>query len=309
MLPRLGHSAGLGDGLRTWLEKGSYRPRDTSSRDHIVLENVSADDIMRYLSFDYERFALSSWESFHVSKLEYHSYRLLGWPLLKLYYSGFFAAHAIMRSVGEGVVQLDKRQTDVLNNALSISTGIDPGLTGGTFLFSVTQEENFGLIVTLEPPANGNGVHDAFWKGFCSFLDRRSTAAVQSGAAGADLFVAGVSEIHPLLKPAPSAKNSWFSTIRNEINYQHRHGVWHPLIRAHQHDDVMTTLVMKPSSAVRLDFSPTKHPVSAFISIAHYLAALNYDIAEFSAARSSVARSFGVNWRRLKTMTLAPGGR
>lgn len=106
ILPKLCQSAGKLDGIRGWLTNSAYQ---VSYGSEVLIENFLLDEFVSYIAYDYERFALASWESFCVADMESSRHRLAGWPLLKVYYSGFFAAHAIMRALGEAVVQLDRK--------------------------------------------------------------------------------------------------------------------------------------------------------------------------------------------------------
>jgi len=99
------------------------------------------------------------------------AHKLAGWPLLKLYYSAFFAAHAITRSQGSGVVKLEKRQTAHLNSILSLIAPEASGISPGMFVYKTMQSTETGrLSVIMEPARTDGGVHESFWKHFCEFL-------------------------------------------------------------------------------------------------------------------------------------------
>ena len=76
-------------------------------------------------------FALSIWETISEYKANANRPKALGWPLLKIYYSGFFAGHALMRAVGQAIVRVEPRQAKRLTeigqlfcgNSFSVSPG------------------------------------------------------------------------------------------------------------------------------------------------------------------------------------------
>ena len=76
-------------------------------------------------------FALSIWETISEYKANANRPKALGWPLLKIYYSGFFAGHALMRAVGQAIVRVEPRQAKRLTeigqlfcgNPFSVSPG------------------------------------------------------------------------------------------------------------------------------------------------------------------------------------------
>lgn len=302
ILPRLGQDIATDGGIRQWLIKGGYQASPLSSGTEVTLENVSTEELVRYIAFDYERFALSSWESFCLSPLDGAQHQLVGWPLLKLYYSGFFAAHAILRCGGQGVVKLESAQAETLRGVIEIVTGSAPDLKAGMYIYSVNENASGQVSMVLKPYVEGGGVHESFWRYFASYLEALSKDAVSKGSPDAASFLAGVSEITPLLKRGAGKNSVWYSAIRNEINYQHLHGVWYPPKKAKINTSAINAVKLLGSSSVRLDYSATTAPLNAFLNLSQYLACLNYELAEYISARSTAARHFGSNWRRLKAV-------
>jgi len=283
---------------RTWLARGTYRPTTSSVRDNIILENISPAELVRYLSYDFERFALASLESFCMATAGANgSY---AWPLLKLYYSAFFAAHAIMRAMGEGVAKLEREQANILETVVDLNTGRSPGIAPGMYWFRLHQGPDQQLLLSLAPQSPGAGVHDSFWRTFDAFLRRRSEEATQRSTAEAALFVAGSAELSAFLRPRRGHSTVWFSSIRNEINYQHYHKTWLPDTSAKTLGVDLTTMSLITSSSVRLDASPERQPVPMFARLSQYLSCLSWEIAEHVAASSSAFRAFGSRWRALK---------
>jgi hypothetical protein len=300
-LPRLGQDAARDGGLRAWVTTGTYRPSTSCTPTNIILEDVWLPDILTYVNFDYERFALASWESFSVAKLDWDVKGLAGWPLLKLYYGAFFCAHAVVRAVGEGVVNLDQNQTNFLGEVISIVLGAPVVIRPGVFEFRVYESSPDRLVVELKPASQAGGVHEGFWKFFAAFIDRHAACAAERGAPDARDFIAGAAEVNRILS-GNVANSAWYSGTRNEINYQHRYDVWSPIKERRKLKAQMEGLRVVASESVRLDYSGRKDPVATFLATSHYLCMLNFELAEFVAARSAGARSFGGSWRKLKSL-------
>ncbi len=294
ILPRIGQAPAIDGGLREWLVRGSYTASLDETTGAITLGNVAPDNLISYLNYDYQRFAIASWESFYVATLESSHASLAGWPLLKLYYSAFFAAHALLRATGHSIVQVEKRQIDQINNIIAITGGISPGLKAGIFRATVRQVQPGQLNVIIAPHSDGSGVHDGFWKSFTSTLDEFASAAVASGAANATLFVAGVGELSGRTK-------GWLSARRNDINYRHNFGVWFPIENAKSLNKRLLSVKRIPSAAINLQ-SALDPVLPPFISTTQYLACLNAEIADYIAARSSGASAFGARWRRFQAL-------
>jgi hypothetical protein len=89
-------------GIRSWIENGSFTVCETSTVDHIELTNIVLSEFISYNAFDFQRFALSSRETIMACKSDTLNPLALSWPLIKAYYSGFFAAHALMPYAGVG---------------------------------------------------------------------------------------------------------------------------------------------------------------------------------------------------------------
>lgn len=215
IIPRLGLEEGAPEGIRTWLTRSRYRPTEESTAEQFWLTNFDPWEFVKFLAFDYERFALSSYESFRVSALENRSHHLIGWPLLKLYYSGFFAAHAVMRASGSGLVKLERAQVDVLRNAIQIYTGVPCAIRPGMFLFQLVQESG---IISFTPQSESRGAHESFWKVFVEFLGRSAERAVVLDIPDANTLVAAVHELSQLIRGKQHGDGFWYSAVRNELN-------------------------------------------------------------------------------------------
>ena len=297
-LPRLGQDRSKAEGLKTWLEVGSYRVASNAGGAQLTLADLRIAELMPFVSYDYERFALSSWESLQQATTRAGTSNAACWILLQAYYAAFFAAHGLMRACGEAVIKLDKVQTDVLqvssDAALTPSAPIEPAM----YSLRIVQAAGGLLSIDLKRVPSKFGAHEGFWRAFDDFLDRVASNAVAKGDPEANLVVAGVAEFQPVLRPLGAWRSPWLSAVRNEINYQHKHGVWRPRTLDRKAATTVTTISLVPSSTVRLDYSPTAETISAFASAALYLSALGVEVGDVIAANSTAARCFGSNWRR-----------
>jgi hypothetical protein len=304
-LPRLGQEKAIDTGFQGWICKGTYSPVYSDISLGIHLQQVSASDFVPYVNRDFERFSLASRESFFVSLVDRQASSLSGWPLLKLYYSSFFAAHAIMRSRGVGVVNLNKSVTDHLNAVLCAYHSSSLNVSPGQFVYKVIQDSHTSsgeISISLSPAVRGSGVHDSFWVEFCDFLVKEASKAVEIAVPFASDFVAGVSELSDAIKGGGSHGAAWISGVRNEINYQHRHNTWFPLERKNNPLDALLGATYHESSTIRLDLSKTKNVIQSFVNVTKYLACLNIELSDFVAARSTKNGAFGQKWRRLEVI-------
>ena len=138
------------DGLRTWISKGSYTITAGAKPNEFSLANIDLDEILGYALFDYSRNALASFESLCSSRLEYFNRKAKSWPLLKRYYSAFFAGHAVMRAVGEGIIRLESEKANHLTSVGKLYCGDQFSVSGGNYALSFQISAISKLTINFE---------------------------------------------------------------------------------------------------------------------------------------------------------------
>jgi hypothetical protein len=289
-------------GFQAWVVSGNYRPNTVGLPATTVFDEVAIAEFVPYANYDFERFSLAAKESSLVTLLEYSRYNLAGWPLLKLYYSSFFGAHAIMRSQGSGLVKLDRQHSQHLTKLLRAYDPSSGEVFPGMFYY-VTKQSGLRagqLSLVIEPVSSGSGVHESFWRLFCRFLQDEAEKASKKNAADSNLFVAGAVELAEVILNGPHGGGAWLSSMRNEINYQHKHDCWFPLRKKSASLGALDGAIYADSSTIRLDGSKEKEAVWVFTNITKYIVNLSIEVANFVARRSTVGGAFGQKWRRLQ---------
>jgi len=300
-LPRIGEYVPRSGGLRSWVQSGSFYIDNSSIEGKIILSNASLNEINEYFMFDYERFALACWESFSISKDEFLAQRLLGWPLIKLYYSAFFGAHSIMRVAGEAVFRIEKDQAERLFDLVSIFVAAPAfPVTAGTYHARTIQNADRTLSVVLTKLVDTGGAHDGFWKIFSNYLDNIAQEAIARKLPDATLVVSKIGEIRNITRAYGGSGGNWLSVIRNRINYAHDFGVWFPVKGSHPSLEDFKGMTFKGLDLVRLDINPGREPLKAFTSASQAIASLSFEISEQIAAQSEAATRFGSKWKRLR---------
>jgi hypothetical protein len=301
ILPGIGEQKAQEGGLKEWILKGTYVP-ELGLAGEIILRNVSIKALVPYINYDFERFCLSSRESFEVSAAERTSNNLAGWPLLKLYYSAFFSAHSLLRVCGAGVTKLDRVQLNHLNQVLNVYSPGQQFGDAGSYYFSIDVPVGYvaGQIdLTFKPSADGAGVHDGFWRLFCNFLTDKAADAVRTGQSSNQSFLADITEITSALKNGSGSGGSWISSIRNEVNYQHLHDAWFPFKKSSKNLEYLSRVTYSESKSLRIDGDKRKVPIDAFVNICRYMACLNIDIGDVIAKRGTGRDGFAAKWKRL----------
>lgn len=224
-LPNIGNAQQGYTSVREWISDNRYS--SISELDGgIFLEAYHFDELISAISYDFQRFACSSFESMELSRIERQLLPATSWPLLKSYYSGFFGAHAILNSVGLGEIYLN---ASLVQNLIDVAdlTGVRiPQIASGSFTYKVIDAgPRTGLLVLQG--VGGQGVHDGFWRRLCNHFSELLTSYVESGAPNSAELVREVDKIQNMVRDT-SQRGIWLSNTRNEINYQHLYDCWLP---------------------------------------------------------------------------------
>lgn len=292
-------------GARGWINAARYSvagPPNQAGELDLTTAHYSfyADSI----SFDYERFALAAYETWKVSQLEKTNANLSAWPLLKLYYSAFFSAHAILRAMGHSVSLLDSANVNVLNEILALQYQNPASIPSGHYTIKTDiSGPGQNIRVRIAPQVNKGGVHESFWLTFIKILKSEAAHAQINNMANANKFFSGVADIEAALINCDQSR-CWISRIRNEINYRHLHEVWYPFTKKNSCVSALSH-VSEPSSNILLhsEANKKKNPIKSFITSCRYVISLSLEISEKLGNNPKVGGSFPQKWERLRCQT------
>lgn len=291
--------------LTSALFKASFVPSRLEEGQGIQINKLLSNDFVSGVSYDFERFSLSSRETFLVANIEREQHGVFSWPLLKIYYSSFFAAHAIMRSRGHGVVNLDKKTVEHLNAVANIYDDSIPTLTPGMYTFSRQRHPDNApseISLVFRKDSSGRGVHEGFWDIFCKFLNSEAEKSVHEGAVNSAVFLGLVSELQDAIRSMSARRGIWISFMRNGINYQHNYDSWMPYKRSSECYKAFDSRAFPLNSGFRLDISKDKKPIEAFLNINSYISILCFNVSEHISCRSKRGGSFGQRWVKLNSL-------
>lgn len=300
LLPQLGIASSDHPNLHQWIRSNRFSSAQlVGNRWQLVA--YSETELYKAFTPDFQRFAFSSFETFSLASLERANSFSMGWPLLKLYYSAFFAAHAMTRATGHGHINLDRRAVKAVNDYLSL-IGNPHQLGSGSYSISI-REGPGNSFLELEPSTKGSGVHDNFWQYFCSYLDDLATQAIQDALPSANSFLRETNALKSCIKDDSKA-GVWFSATRNAINYRHEYDCWLPnnkksLVRKLDFpsqlgdpDKLEATLLERQNELARL------------VNLSTYLASLNHHTILRVTNQIRGNSPFSQKWRRLESAIL-----
>jgi hypothetical protein len=152
----------------------------------------------------------------------------LPWAMIRLYYSAFYAGHAILRLTGQSCSHLDRRHITKLQQ-LAAGYGLSPAFELKRGLYHCVMNSNqTGLTFASKGAASG-GTHEVFWAIFDRFLQKATVDVLRGNLTPADaqLVFMKFDALRTILGSSGGG-SSWLSTMRNDIQYRHDHGVWQP---------------------------------------------------------------------------------
>lgn len=208
----------------------TYNPDDT-----IVLDFRAADPVVRALSWDCSRFASASFQSLGAFSAEHCNKISLPWDLIKLYYAAFYAAHAVLRLVGQSCSYLSDAHVRRLNALLALTCPapapvVAVGLYHGRLVNNNTQ------LHLRKVGARFGGSHEDFWKAFAGSLHELNQAILLGPLVPADAqqVFAKFDELIGVLRQRGAYGR--ISSIRNELQYRHGYDGWLPsgMRKSHQ---------------------------------------------------------------------------
>ncbi|PJJ85678.1 hypothetical protein CLV77_0204 [Brevirhabdus pacifica] len=299
-MPRLGEEVGLAGGIREWLKSGNFIP-ESDGNSSLVLSRVPTADYARAMASDFERFSLSSLETYIVATSENREFGAASWPFLKFYYSSFFAAHALLRARGSGVVNIERPQSDYINTILTTYSKDAPRMAPGTYFLNYLSGADLGsgeISVQLSPSPSKKGVHEAFWRIFATYIVEEAERAIKEEAADATTFLSYATNLKEAVLDG-GGEASWLSMVRNKINYQHGYETWMPFRKGSEAKVISTAAKTSPLTSPCLDIKKSKKPLEAFLNISCYISNLNIGVSDRISKRSTGGKTFGQKWRRL----------
>lgn len=216
--------------LTEWIRSGKDYQVDTQvSEKEFKLTVFDRNVFLCPISQDCNRFATSALES--IIKPDDYAIlpKNLSWILIKQYYSAFYSAHLILRILGKSLSQLEASTIAMVkkvSDAYGYLNGIN--IENGYYLIDYSNQNTSLLCKKIEIKQDG-GSHVALWNIFGDEINKINLAMLtNSSDVNVQDICRKLDELVANLDYVGSNKHSWLSRIRNDLNYKHLYGVWHP---------------------------------------------------------------------------------
>lgn len=196
-----------------------------------VLLDVSTntDSLADAIASEVSRFSCAAYESLLDAEPGPHADRALGWALVRYYYATFYAAHALLRISGQSVTMVSQQTALRLNAVGGQYLGMSPGMTAGLHLVRI-DPQNRSCVSVSKIGGSSGGSHEEMWRLFLALVVELEGQLIltQGQSQDALLAVQTLIELRKQLCRRGKSNGSWLSSVRNDLNYRHEHGVWYP---------------------------------------------------------------------------------
>ena len=279
-------------GLKKWIENASYRVITANQTNGIVLHYDPEQDILPFLAFDIDRMQSASLES-AAGAIEHSALgRSLAWLVVRLYYSAFYAAHSLIRIGGQSCTVFEDSQKNELSRIVQAYGFPNNLVTTGLHYIQIDPQSRQVFIKKMRTRP-GLGSHANVWE----IHKNWALEAINKVNAGYSLieyqatFETQMNACLAITSRDRNGRGIWLSQIRNDVNYQHTHGVWYP----YTHKLDLDVIKRSASNSIRIDpmnvdFT-SKNEIEAFVKAAAFIIGISNvtsaDLAEKKVGKHS----------------------
>ena len=216
-------------GVESWLLTGAFSWLPSPAGQVLLDVSTNTDSLADAIASEVSRFSCAAYESLLDAEPGPNADRALGWALVRYYYATFYAAHALLRISGQSVTMVSQQTALRLNAIGGQYLGMSPGMTAGLHLVKIDPQNRFRVSVS-KIGGSGGGSHEEMWKLFLALVVEleRQLILTQGQSQDALLAVQTLTELRKQLCRRGKSNGSWLSSVRNDLNYRHEHGVWYP---------------------------------------------------------------------------------
>ena len=284
-------------GFRDWLQTGTYTFLQIDS-DTFELQRVPTNDLLPTLAYDFWQVAFACLESL-CTRIDFEKQpKSQGWRIIRQYYAAYFAAHALMRLLGQAATRLERAEAKRLAEIGTMYVGATANVEVSQYKISMTSIHKPECEIRFSKfDPSGTGDHQKFWRSFCNFLENLATDVASRNDIDATNVVARIIEVTSALKSNGYTNGGWLSNLRNVINYQFQHGVWFPYNGYDKTDKITDKRIL--SSGIRLDFDSKLKPISLFDSLTQLISSLCVEATAQIALMSPTDSDYVERWKSL----------
>jgi len=179
---------------------------------------------------DASRFASAALQTISMVERDVVDKDTFAWGIVKLYYSAFYAGHALIRLLGASCTYLDRSHISRVT-ALGAALGKMPGFRIETGLYHCHVNATSSGFVYERARGSVGGAHESFWEIFRQRI-RDLMQAVLAGPldrTDADAVFGKLRSFDDILSTRGATAHGALSELRNNVQYRHSLGAWFPV--------------------------------------------------------------------------------
>lgn len=212
-------------GFRGWLSDGNYQP--ISNQNSLILVPADPDELFTCLASDISRLTMAGHETVasisNIEKLPQSA----PWNLIKLYYAAFYYCQTALKLSKNWPTYFPTSDLLTLRSNCQIYAAALPfQLRTGQYEISLN-DQNY--TVQISKISSSNGTHEEMWGRMSKFLQSVSVLVSTSNFNQIERqqMSKDLGQLEAAIK-ASGFRQSWLSSLRNDVQYAQKMGVWHP---------------------------------------------------------------------------------
>ena len=271
--------------LRAWIAKRDYLLSQEINSCGFSLTYNSTSLLSTSLANDCNRMAQAAFES--ISSVHSNSYlpKSLAWPVVRVYYASFFAAHSILRLFGRSCTQLDSVHVQkVLELAQATNQLGAVNKIGSGFYFAKTNSTERQIVFSKMKDS-----HADTWFAFYELLtDLIEKIPEATGLSQHRLeAMENLGDIKKAISRSGACnRGNWLSQVRNAVNYRHTYGVWFPYRNARFNTELINRSDLWKQPISSFDIRNQKNEIDIFFMTSNMILSLLHKLLSYGYNRS-----------------------
>jgi len=282
------------EGFGKWLLRGTYSMHSPVSIDKFSLVITDSRPFLAGVAADCSRLASAAIESISEANQNARAPRATAWVLIRLYYAGYFAAHAILRTFGISIFQLESEHSEAVEEVADVWGMLcNVGIRNGTYVCRYNSE--IRTVECQQARGGSGGTHEVVWAEFRRFVSNLASRVLSTSSADSiDQSVATkLGELEENLCQCGRTSGNWLSYIRNQITYRQQHGCWYPYTAGELRSEVLSLAATWRNDPMECPLIPTRsRPLKCFATTIGCLLAWQRAIIEDMSERCPKGKSF-----------------
>ncbi|SAI20900.1 Uncharacterised protein [Bordetella trematum] len=294
-------------GVESWLKSGTYSWLPSPAGTVKLDVSIGIDELAEAMASEVARFSCACYESLLDAVPRGHADRALGWALVRYYYATFYAAHALLRISGRSVTMISPQTASTLNVVGGQYLGMSPNISTGLHLVQVDSSSHPHVLMSKIGGSNG-GSHEEMWKLFLALVvELEGQLILTQGQSQEALYAVQVlTNLRAQLCRRGKSNGAWLSSIRNDLNYRHDHGVWYPYKVSSKVAIALTGKMQRwiPNAADGYEIGKVTDDLGCFVDSCNVMARLLTAALKDVSGRAENSRSSFVDRQPFKLLRL-----